>query len=143
MRFAKRTLAAILLCFGVATQGCLAAEPAMRASVGHDVSDAGLEESFRSFARSWMDRALARAQRNQIRPRAQGGTSLGFVYRGVAQDYDIALEPTGNANSPYVGVLRYTEQIFQCRDARGAECTLAASQPVSEVFRFRKGRWSY
>ena len=93
-----------------------------------------------------MEKALARAERNQQRPRAQAAGShdtLTFLYRGVADDYDVHLEPTGNASSPYVGVLRYTEQTFTCRDARGADCTLVSSEPVSEVFRFRGGRWNY
>jgi hypothetical protein len=136
-----RCLAATLLCLSVASAS-LASGPATHAQ--HDPTEAAMESSFRGFAKSWMDKALARAARNQVRPRALGRSEgLTFLYRAVADDYDVALEPTGNPRSPYVGVLRYTEQTFQCRDARGAECTLASSQPVSEVFRFRGGRWSY
>lgn len=141
MRFASRSgLAAMLLCFTFAAPG-LASGPAMR--VPEDPAQE-VQASFRSFAKGWMDKALARAERNQLRPRAQErGNGLTFLYRGVADAYQVALEPTGSPASPYVGVLRYTEQTFQCRDAAGAECTLTASEPVSEVFRFRGGRWSY
>ena len=136
-----RCLATLLLCVFVAGAS-LASGPAMHAL--HDSSEEVMESSFRSFAQSWMDKALARAARNQTRPRAQARSGgFTFLYRAVADDYDVALEPTGNPTSPYVGVLRYTEQTFQCRDARGAECTLASTQPVSEVFRFRSGSWSY
>jgi hypothetical protein len=136
-----RCLPATLLCLWVAGVS-LASGPAMHAH--HEPTEDAIESSFRGFAKSWMDEALARAARNQVRPRAQERTGrLTFLYRAVADDYDVALEPTGNPQSPYVGVLRYTEQTYTCRDARGAECTLASSQPVSEVFRFRSGRWSY
>jgi hypothetical protein len=131
----------MLLCLSVAGVS-LASGPPMHAHPD-PLADA-MESSFRSFAKSWMDEALARAARNQARPRAQERTGgLAFLYRAVADDYDVALERTGNPSSPYVGVLRYTEQTYTCRDAGGAECTLASSQPVSEVFRFRSGRWSY
>lgn len=137
----SRRLAATVLCVFLAAASH-ASGPAMHAQ--HDPTEDAMSASFRSFAQSWMERALSRRDRNQLRPRARAGAGeLTFLYRGVADDYDVALEPTGKPSSPYVGVLRYTEQTFQCRDARGSECTLASSQPVSEVFRFRGGRWSY
>ncbi len=140
----------ILLCGLAAAAVCAflagaaaASGPAMRAPV--DPTESAMQASFRSFAQGWMAKALARGERNQQRPRAQaqGAGGLRFVYRGVGEDFDTRLEPTGNPSSPYVGVIRYTEQTFSCRDARGADCTLASSEPVSEVFRFRGGRWSY
>ena len=137
-----RALAATAL--GLVLAGASAASgPAMRAPV--DPAASAMQASFRGFAEDWMAKALARAERNQQRPRAQAQSAgaLRFVYRGVAEDFEVGLEPTGNPSAPYVGVLHYTEQTFTCRDARGADCTLASSQPVSEVFRFRGGRWSY
>ena len=53
------------------------------------------------------------------------------------------LRPTGRPSSPYVGMLHYTEHVFTCNDVRGGGCAVTSSLPVTEVFRYRDGRWSY
>ena len=47
------------------------------------------------------------------------------------------------ADTPYVGVLHYTEHVVQCADLRGTACHVVATLPVTEVFRLRDGRWVY
>ena len=102
------------------------------------------ERSFSSFAEQWIDRAVARSARDSKAPRAQP-RSLGlvFTYRAVDEKFLTELRPTGRPSSPYVGVLRYTEHLFTCRDLQGGGCAVTSSLPVTEVFRYRGGRWSY
>lgn len=118
------------------------ASPAMPSR--EDVGDSMTEQSFGSFAEEWMGRALARGTRDSKAPRAHSGSAgLIFTYHAVAEDFETELRPTGRPSSPYVGVLHYTEQTFTCRDVLGAECTATSSLPVTEVFRYRAGRWGY
>lgn len=109
-----------------------------------DSEAARYEASFARYAKDWMDRSLARNERERKRPvaRESAGTLL-FQYRAIADAYEVALEPTGNSLSPFIGVLRYTEQTWQCNDANGNDCRLMTSLPVSDVFRHRQGRWGY
>jgi hypothetical protein len=65
------------------------------------------------------------------------------TYRDHASDFAVELRPTGYAAAPYVGILRYSEQIFSCRDIAANDCTLSSQIPVTEIFRFQNGRWVY
>jgi hypothetical protein len=102
-------------------------------------SDSGrvnAESKFRAFAQSWMDRQ--EASEAQMKRNASGP---GATARGVSDDFKIELRPTGNAKAPYVGILRYTEQTYDC--AGQNSCTERDSTRVTEIFRFQGGRWHY
>lgn len=109
-----------------------------------DSGSSRAESSFSSFAEQWIGRAVARGARDSKAPRAHSRSAgLVFTYRSVDEQFVTELRPTGRPSSPYVGVLYYTEHVFTCNDVRGAGCTVTSSLPVTEVFRYRDGRWSY
>lgn len=102
------------------------------------------ERSFETFAAEWMQQARANEARGRQQPRVQpGATSPVFTYRGYGDDYRIELRPTGHSSAPWVGLLMYTEHVYSCENARGQACRVSSSFPVTEIFRYRDGRWSY
>ena len=132
-----RALFALLSVASIATMA-LAGSRAMIAPV--DLA----ENSFSSFAGEWIERALARGERDRKAPLAQTGASgLFFTYRTVGEEFETELRSTGRPAAPYVGVLRYTEQTFTCGDVAGERCRETSSLPVTEMFRYRGGRWAY
>lgn len=124
------------------TAGARADAPVMLADVGTQVSRAEL--SFASFAEEWISRARTRGEQASRAPRAHpGAAGMVFSYRAVDPDYRTELRPTGLSVSPYVGVLHYKELVYTCRDVQGSRCAVTSSQPLTEVFRYRDGRWTY
>jgi hypothetical protein len=61
----------------------------------------------------------------------------------VDDSFETEIRPTGRPSAPYVGVLHYTEHTYTCADALGNDCRVTSSLPVTEIFRFRDGRWGY
>lgn len=117
------------------------ASPAMIASSG---GGDPAERSFASFAEAWISKAVARGERDSDAPRARTGSAgLIFTYQAVGESFETELRPTGRPSAPYVGVLRYTEHTYTCADVEGSDCRVTSSLPVTEVFRFRGGRWGY
>jgi hypothetical protein len=132
MRAPLFSLAACLLLGGaaLADSGPPAAQGAGRA-----------EASFRDFAKQWMSKLRGLEEH---RPRvAAGPGSLVFTYRGYADEFRTELQPTGKAATPYVGLLHYTERVYTCPSLESKECTVAATLPVTEIFRLQAGRWTY
>jgi hypothetical protein len=102
-------------------------------------SDSGrnnAETQFRAFAKTWMDRQEASEEKMKRNASGPGATA-----RGVSEDFRIELRSTGNAKAPYVGILRYTEQTYDCASKNG--CTVSDDTPVTEIFRYQAGRWQY
>ena len=96
------------------------------------------------FAKSWMSKMKNIEVQNQSRPTARAGASHSVItYREFGDDYKIELRPTGHPTSPFIGILRYTEQVHSCRQAGSSNCSVASSVPVTEIFRYQAGRWVY
>jgi hypothetical protein len=95
-----------------------------------------VETQFRAFAKTWMDRQEASEAKMKRDASGPGATA-----RGVSDDFKIELRPTGNAKAPYVGILRYTEQTYDCGGTNG--CTERDSTRVTEIFKYQAGRWQY
>jgi hypothetical protein len=91
--------------------------------------DAQVRAAFDQFAKQWM----AKVEKSAV-PSKDGG-------RREYADYSIELRPTGQSSAPYVGLLRYTENVVEC--AAPGQCATTASIPVTEIFRFERGRWVY
>jgi hypothetical protein len=105
-------------------------------------TDERARDSFTKFAQSWMDKV--RRMADEQRPTAQNASSGSRVtYRDYTDDFTVELRPTGHASAPYVGILRYQEQIFSCRNLAANDCTLSSQIPVTEIFRYQDGRWVY
>jgi hypothetical protein len=135
MSWSLRRLAALCLILALPA----AAEP----PPGRDSADAA-RESFERFAKEFivkLQRANA-ALRRQPEIRASRSGPLA-TYRTTGDAFSIELKSTGNAAAPWVGLLRYTEQLYTCAASDPKSCTLAAHTPITEVFRFRKGRWEF
>jgi len=98
--------------------------------------------SFMKFARSWMDKVqrIASEQKPTVQP---GAANAMVTYRDYGDDFTVELRPTGHASAPYVGILRYNEQIFSCKHIAANDCTLSSQIPVTEIFRYQGGRWVY
>jgi hypothetical protein len=137
-----RRLAALLAALAVPWVAALADPPARLDSDAAQQQAA--RASFESFAKDWMARAQARSQRDRANPRlAQGAKDLVATYRDVAPDFETEIQPTGRAGTPWVGVLRYEERVVTCADLHATDCHVVSTEPVTEVFRLRDGRWVY
>ena len=115
-----------------------------RANAGAAASRERAEAAFQDFARDFMARVRSQEQSERHKPRVAAGPGAAvFTYRGYGDDFRTELRPTGQAAAPYVGLLHYTERVYSCRDLAGDACTLASSVPVTEIFRYQRGRWVY
>jgi len=118
----------------------LAGSPAALARAGHDRAEA----SFQRFVEDWMQKVRALEMEHRDHPTVSSGAARPLVtYRGYGDDYSFELRPTGHARAPYVGLLRYTEHVYSCETAAAESCRIASSVPVTEIFRYQNGRWSY
>ena len=118
----------------------LADEPAAMADPGFERAEA----SFDAFAQRWMDRVHRLEARHRNNPTVSEGSDGPVVtYRGYGDDYSIELRETGYARAPYVGLLRYVEHVYSCTSLAARKCQRAASVPVTEIFRFQDGSWTY
>ena len=109
-----------------------------------DASRSRAEDQFQQFAKTWMAKVqkLQSQERGKPTVRASAGGTQSS-YRGYSEDFTVELRPTGHPSAPYVGLLRYTELMYSCPSAAATECTVASRVPVTEIFRYENGRWSY
>jgi len=107
-------------------------------------SQQGALRAFGSFADQWMAKLEAREAQNRSQPQVErlAGRSVA-TYTGYADDWRVEVKPTGDAGSPFVGLLTYDEQHYTCRDETTRRCDLSGTTPVTEVFGYRGGRWSW
>ena len=100
--------------------------------------------SFSDFARSWMVKMRENEAQNRENPTVQPGPYENIVtYRGFDEGFTVELRPTGHPTSPFVGILRYNEQVYSCNGVDASKCSVASSLPVTEIFRYQGGRWVY
>jgi hypothetical protein len=102
------------------------------------------EASFQRFIEEWMQKVHALEQQHRSSPTVRNGADHPLVtYRGYGDDYSAELRPTGHPRAPYVGLLHYTEHVYSCETMEAESCRIASSVPVTEIFRYQNGRWSY
>ena len=137
--FSLQLLAAVALPVALGAGPALAEGSALPASVAPAAPAAAgqsqARESFVTFSRSWVEKI----QRAGGAPTPGGGTTR----REIDADFTTELRPTGQASAPYVGLLRYTEHVYRCSGTDRDSCTIQASTPVTEIFRYENGRWVY
>jgi hypothetical protein len=120
--------------------GALADSPAAIA----DSSRSRAEVQFHEFAKSWMANVQRLQTQDRSKPTVRAGSNGTQVsYRGYDDDYSVELRPTGHPSAPYVGLLRYTELMYSCPSSTATNCTVSSRVPVTEIFRYENGRWSY
>jgi hypothetical protein len=111
------------------------------------IPDAGRERAgraFETFASEWMAKMEKAERNNRRQPKAaSNGGGRHFTYRGYGSDFKTELKPTGHPAAPYVGLLRYREELYTCSDKATKDCSVATHTPVTEIFRFQNGRWIY
>jgi hypothetical protein len=114
------------------------------AAISEDESHQRTMLSFNSFASDWMAKMERVETQNRARPQIlpNGPQSL-ITYKGYGADFEIEIKRTGYARAPFVGLLRYKEQLFTCTDPGATRCRIASITPVTEIFRFQDGRWVY
>jgi len=138
MKLRLLTIAASLLLFSSLS---LAGPPA---SIPEDDSHQRTLRSFQTFASEWMNKMERVETHNRTSPRISPNGARNLVtYKGYGDDFKIEIKHTGYARAPFVGVLRYSEQLFTCTDERATRCQIASITPVTEIFRFQDGRWVY
>ena len=124
----------------------LMAAPAIADDVASipDSADERARASFSDFARTWMAKMQENEAQNRKNPTVQPGPSENVVtYRGIGEDFTVELRPTGHPSAPFVGILRYNEQVYSCDGANASKCSVSSSLPVTEIFRYQGGRWIY
>jgi hypothetical protein len=100
--------------------------------------------SFDAFASQWMSRMQRVEEDNRRKPSIERGSGAPRVsYRGYTDDFRVELRPTGYPGAPFVGLIRYGEQLFTCSDVGATRCGVAHTTPITEIFRFQGGRWIY
>ena len=102
----------------------------------------GPEAEFKKFAKDFMAKHYRQEEKERKQPTASG-VSKQVTYRGYDDAYTVELRPTGHPSAPYVGLLRYTEHVYSCTDMDAKNCRVASTVPVTEIFRYQKGSWSY
>ncbi len=118
---------------GLALAGPAAAEPpAAIPNSSHDRANA----TFESFAKTWM-KQMEKAGRSQPRM-----IPTGAAFRDPSDEFQIETKATGRPGSPFVGILRYQEEQLHC-DRDGGNCRSMGKTPITEIFRFKNGRWIY
>ncbi|MFV1977868.1 MAG: hypothetical protein ACC649_00815 [Myxococcota bacterium] len=109
-----------------------------------DSADERARTSFSDFARSWMAKMQKNEAQNRKNPIVQPGPSENIItYRGFDEGFTVELRPTGHPAAPFVGILRYNEQVYSCNGVDASKCSVASSLPVTEIFRYQGGRWVY
>ena len=124
----------------------LMAAPALADDVASipDSADERARTSFSEFAQSWMVKMAENEAQSRKNPTVQPGASdIIVTYRGFGDDFTVELRPTGHPAAPFVGILRYNEQVYNCSDVDASNCSVASSLPVTEIFRYQGGRWIY
>jgi len=106
--------------------------------------EAGASAALEAFASQWMDRMERVEDDNRRKPTVVRGAAAPEVsYRGYTNDFRWEIRPTGYPAAPFVGLIRYGEQLFKCTDPGATRCGVAHTTPVTEIFRFQNGRWVY
>ena len=129
----------------------LSGEGAMisRVLAAEDQLDA-VKKAFEVFQDDWIQKVQAEGNwgedKNTVEADPQGGYRAS--YRKVSEAREMEVKPTDDKKSPYVGVLRYEEQLYS---SHGETPELAKQGPfecvkrvvVTEIFRYSEGKWVY
>ena len=111
-------------------------------SIESSLSDA--KWAFEKHSRSWMaDLEKIEAENRRTAPVYSVASEVVIRFEGYGDDWQTQVKETGHRTAPYVGILRYRENLYTCMRDDSSRCTITRSVPVSEIFSFRNGRWTY
>lgn len=129
------------------------AATAKKESVQQSMSNANSEETanklFADFVVDWMKKLENINNANRAKPQIQavdGGYSCCYVHYGP--DREFWIKRTDSSVTPFVGFLRYSEKTIQKYGKTQEEALrdveqVVAETPVTEIFRYSKGKWIY
>ena len=106
-----------------------------------------VEAAFARFAGKWMLDLSPEAARERTLAVFMGGRQASdaqkLSYRSAKEGYELRTQATGKKAAPYVGILTYTEETWECASQAQESCKLVSSSPVTEIFPYKEGRWHY
>jgi hypothetical protein len=71
----------------------------------------------------------------------EAGTASAQTYLQYDDDFTTEIRATGSEVTPFVGVLRYRESLYQCQGPGSKRCTVVSSAPVTEIFQYQNESW--
>lgn len=105
------------------------------------------EKAFALFVDDWMEVLSQDAERERSRASLLGPEATptqAFIYRAAAKKgLAIRTQATGKEAAPYVGILTYTEEIWECAAGDQESCKVVDSSPVTEIFPYTEGSWRH
>jgi len=100
--------------------------------------------AFERHARSWMaNLEQSEARNRQNAPVYSVAQEAVIRFDGYSNEYETQVKATGEASAPFVGILRYKENVYTCLRDDASRCTVTSSVPVSEIFSYKNGHWAY
>lgn len=120
-----------------------------RQAVSNANSEETVKKLFADFVADWMKKleAINNANRAKLKIQAvDGGYSCCYVHYGP--DREFWIKRTDSPATPFVGFLRYSEKTLQKYGKTQEEVLqdverVIAETPVTEIFRYSKGKWVY
>lgn len=102
------------------------------------------KSSFEKHCRSWMASLEKNEAENRRKAPVYGVADEAVIrFDGYGDHWETQVKPTGSAAAPFVGILRYKENLYTCLRDDATRCTITRSIPVSEIFSYKNGRWTY
>ena len=105
--------------------------------------------AFDTFTIEWMKKLEGTEDFHKTRAQAVESPD-GFTaeYVGYIPDRSIRVKKTDSVDTPYVGILIYSEKTLRCagktkEEALQGPFDQVETSQVSEIFRFTKGKWVY
>lgn len=120
-----------------------------RQPVANAISEETVNKLFADFVADWMKKLedINNANRAKLKIQAvDGGFSCCYVHYGPEREFWI--KRTDSPVTPFVGFLRYSEKTLQKYGKTQEEVLqnverVIAETPVTEIFRYSKGKWVY
>ena len=78
-----------------------------------------------------------------LRPGSASSDSGVVTIRKYGDEFTTELRATGRDGAEYVGILHYSESVYNCRENNIENCSEPSTVPVTEIFRYADGRWIY
>ncbi len=105
--------------------------------------------TFDTFTLEWMQKLIQTENFHKSQAQVvESPDGFAVEYIGYIPDRHINVKKTNSSDTPYVGILTYLEKKLRCagktkEDALKGPFEQVETSPVSEIFRFTKGKWVY
>ena len=105
--------------------------------------------TFDAFTIEWMQKLVQTEDFHKTQAQVvESPDGFAVEYVGYIPDRLIKVKKTDSSDTPYVGILTYSEKKLRCagktkEEALQGPFEQVETNPVSEIFRFTKGKWVY